>query len=462
MSTQKSSGIDLSILLSYVVLVFIGLLMIYSTTFNDYESSMWSLSSPFGGQAMYAVISLFVVLILSNISWHLWDTISAALYGLGIVLLFAVIIFGSEIKGAKSWLIIGPLSLQPGEFAKVSTALLLSSLLSSVHVKLDNLKSQAYLAGIMGLPALLIIAQPDPGSALTYLSFIIVFYRYGMPVVYYLGLIALFFVTILSLNSGFYATACVITLVSAALTSKVSLKNYIPGLIMIAVALSCFLLFRYGHGLYALLLCLVFLVVHLTLFFSSSRSYERLIIISAIGILSVLSFASTYAFNNVLKPHQQDRINVWLNPEKSDPRGSYYNLAHSKLAIGSGGISGKGYMNGTMTKLNYVPEQTTDFIFSSIGEEQGFLGSAAVICLFLFLILRIIKIGEQSDINYIRAFCYCIAGILFVHFFVNIGMTMGISPVIGIPLPFISKGGSSLLAFSIMIGIVLNMSKQKR
>jgi len=177
--------------------------------------------------------------------------------------------------------------------------------------------------------------------------------------------------------------------------------------------------------------------------------------------LCMLSFVSFYAFTNILKPHQQDRINVWLQPEKCDPRGSLYNLLQSKLAIGSGGLTGKGFLEGNLTKLNYVPEQTTDFIFSSIGEEQGFIGSALVVILFVILVLRIIRIGERSKHAFILCTAYGIAGFIFFHFFINIGMTMGLSPVIGIPLPFISKGGSSLLAFTIMIGIVLNMSKAR-
>ena len=178
-------------------------------------------------------------------------------------------------------------------------------------------------------------------------------------------------------------------------------------------------------------------------------------------LLCLISFSSSYAFSNILKPHQQDRINVWLQPEKCDPRGSLYNLLQSKLAIGSGGLNGKGFLEGTLTKLNYVPEQTTDFIFSSVGEEQGFIGSAALIILFMLVIFRIVNIGERSKHAFVLCFSYGAAGFIFLHFFLNIGMTMGLCPIIGIPLPFISKGGSSLMAFSMMIGIVLNMSKER-
>jgi len=462
LASSSSPRLDFGILFSFVILVAVGLLMIYSTTFNDFPDSMWSIRSSFGTQAAWAVLSLIVVLVFSNIDWHFWDAISAGIYGLGVLLLLLVLLIGSEIKGAKSWLIIGPFSLQPGEFAKVSTALAVSSLLSSVYVKLDQYKSQLYLLGLLLIPAILISSQPDPGSALTYFSLIIVYYRFGMPVPYYLALIAVFFVIILSLTMGFYVAACAILLLAVVLSGKFSSKDYINILLLIVMLLLNVLLYQFGYMPYALIATAIYFIVHFVLLFDSKLFRDRIIVAGSVALLTSMSFLSTYAFDNILLPHQQDRINVWLNPEKSDPRGSYYNLAHSKLAIGSGGLSGKGYLEGTMTKLNYVPEQTTDFIFSSIGEEQGFIGGAAVIVAFLFLVLKIIKVGEQSQVNFCRAFCYCVAGFLFVHFFINIGMTMGISPVIGIPLPFISKGGSSLMAFSIMIGIVLNISKQRR
>ena len=211
--------------------------MIYSTTFNDFSQNMWSFSSPFGVQAIWAVLSLVVVLILFNIDWHFWDMISAGLYGLGILLLLGVLIFGEEIKGAKSWLIIGPFSLQPGEFAKVSTALALSSLLSSVYIQLDKYKSQLYLLGTFLLPAILIILQPDPGSALTFVSLIIVLYRFGMPVPYYLALIAAFFTIILSLTMGFYVTACLILLLTVVLVGNFTLNNYVNLLSLVIILL---------------------------------------------------------------------------------------------------------------------------------------------------------------------------------------------------------------------------------
>jgi rod shape determining protein RodA len=202
----------------------------------------------------------------------------------------------------------------------------------------------------------------------------------------------------------------------------------------------------------------------LSLFYHWKERNAQLVagIIPAILLCAAFSFSSQYLFNNVLKPHQQDRINVWLQPEKCDPRGSLYNVLQSKVAIGSGGLQGKGYLEGTMTKLNYVPEQSTDFIFSTIGEEQGFIGALGIIGLFLALMLRIILIGERTTTRMYRHFAYAVAGFFFIHTFVNIGMTMGLVPIMGIPLPLISKGGSSLLAFSIMLGILLRMDRTGR
>jgi len=182
---------------------------------------------------------------------------------------------------------------------------------------------------------------------------------------------------------------------------------------------------------------------------------------AAVVFGAMLAFASNFAFNNILKPHQQDRLNVWLQPNKADERGSSYNLFQSKLAIGSGGLTGKGYMKGTLTKLNYVPEQSTDFIFCTIGEEQGFVGSLGIIALFLVLLVRITIIAERQRSNFSRNYAYCVAGILFIHFFINIGMTMGLLPIIGIPLPFISKGGSSLLGFTVMIAVLLKLDSKR-
>lgn len=461
-SGRRSSGIDWILVFSYLALVTIGLMMIYTTTYNDYgEDSMWSLRSPVGSQLIFAALSFVLIIFLSVLDWHVWNTLSLPAYTVGILLLILLFFIGTEIKGAKSWISLGPGNLQPSEFAKLATALFAASLLSSVQTKLSQLKSQVLMVGIMSLPAFLIILQPDPGSALTFLSLLIVYYRFGMPQIYYVSMLLLFLTVVFSLTQGFIVVASALFFIGSVFLTNISKKDILPVMLLASLLLVNILCYQFDVMHVALGLNIIYLLSRLFFLHRPQNIISPLSILSGIALLCIISFGSSFAFDHLLKPHQQDRINVWLQPEKCDPRGSLYNLLQSKLAIGSGGLTGKGYLNGTLTKLNYVPEQTTDFIFSSIGEEQGFLGGIGVIVLFTIMVLRLISIGEHSKYSFVRAYCYAVAGFIFCHFFVNIGMTMGISPVIGIPLPFISKGGSSLLSFSIMIGIALNMSKEK-
>ena len=461
-SKRRNPSIDWILLMTYMALVIIGLVMLYTTTFNDYsQRGMWSLSSPFGIQVLWAAISLSFLLIVSFINWQVWNSLSILLYVIGVLSLLLVLIIGTEVKGAKSWLSLGPWSLQPSEFVKLATALFCATLLSSIQTKLKEFRSQLMMIGIMILPALLIVIQPDPGSALTFFSLMIVYFRFGMPVHYYLAALFLFLTVVFSLTQGFYFVSSAIVMVCIFITSRVEKILSLPIFLLTALFLGNVLLFQFDQMFIALIINGIYLLTHLFILDRFRNIYSKLSIIGVALFLGFISLSSSFVFEEVLRPHQQDRINVWLQPEKCDPQGSLYNLLQSKLAIGSGGMTGKGFLNGTLTKLNYVPEQSTDFIFSSIGEEQGFLGSVSVVILFLILSLRILRIGEQSNYGFVRAFCYAIVGFIFFHFFINIGMTMGISPVIGIPLPFISKGGSALLSFSIMIGMIINMSKEK-
>ncbi len=461
-SKRRSASIDWILLITYVALVIIGLLMLYTTTYNDYSHrGMWSLSSPFGIQVLWASISVVLLLIVSFVDWHVWNSLSIILYIVGILSLLLVLVIGAEIKGARSWLTLGPWSIQPSEFMKLATALFCASLLSSIQIKLKEFRSQFMMIGVMILPALLIVIQPDPGSALTFLSLMIVYFRFGMPVQYYLAVFCLFLTVVFSLTQGFFFVSSAILLICIFITSRLE-KVFSPAFFLLAILLlGNILLFQFDKMFVALIINGLYLIGQLFIVDRFRNLYSKLSVIGISLFLGVISLSSSFVFEEVLRPHQQDRINVWLQPEKCDPQGSLYNLLQSKLAIGSGGLSGKGFLNGTLTKLNYVPEQSTDFIFSSIGEEQGFLGSASVVLLFLLLTLRIIRVAEQSNYGFVRAYCYGIVGFVFVHFFINIGMTMGISPVIGIPLPLISKGGSALLSFSLMMGIVVNMSKEK-
>ncbi|MBV6653149.1 MAG: rod shape-determining protein RodA, partial [Mameliella sp.] len=301
------------------------------------------------------------------------------------------------------------------------------------------------------------------GSALVFTSFLLVFFREGLSPIYYIvGIVGS---TLLVLGFIYppvpiiFGTILTGTAVLSYYFEK-SLRTY-AWIAIGLLAIAAYNLSALGYELYMVGGAALFFIAASVIAYQQRNGRLALLMAFFLFLGSGLAFASNYAFNYVLKPHQQDRINVWLQPEKCDERGSLYNLTQSKAAIGSGGLEGKGFLNGTMTKLNYVPEQSTDFIFCTIGEEQGFIGTAGIILLFLLLLLRITVVAERQKSNFARHYAYCVAGILFMHIFINIGMTMGVTPIIGIPLPLISKGGSSLLGFTIMISILLKLDKHR-
>ncbi len=333
----------------------------------------------------------------------------------------------------------------------------LASFLSHHRTRVSDTRDLMVASGIIILPALLVLLQGDAGSALVFLSIFLVLFREGLaiwiPVL--LFIFALLFVLALK-----YDVFVVLPLLLFAggiflLTSVKRKQMHLLvslGMFMLAIA------FAFLDRLDIVIGLSVVYMLYAAIENFITKQIRQVVLLSVgVTILFGFAYTSSYLFTNVLERHQQDRINVWLNPEDCDPRGSLYNILQSKIAIGSGGFTGKGYLQGTMTKLNYVPEQSTDFIYSIIGEEHGFIGSIAVIMLFLILMLRVIDIGERARIPFIRHYAFGVVGVVFTHFIVNIGMTMGLMPVIGIPLPFISSGGSSLLGFSMLIGILLSM-----
>jgi len=324
-----------------------------------------------------------------------------------------------------------------------------------------NTTDQLFAFGLLAIPIGLVMLQPDPGSALTFAAISLILFRSGLHIRYFLLAFALLLATILSIVFSPYLAFSVILTLSLIFILDFSRSNVLSYFIVVAYIISIFAAEKFEFSPIATAIHTVVTLILVQL--NSQKSFWKAQYgsIAVISIIGITSFAISHTYQNILKPHQRDRINVWLKPESSDPRGSLYNLRQSKLAIGSGGFSGKGFLSGNMTKLNYVPEQNTDFIFSTIGEEQGFIGCMGTIALFFILLMRILSIGENSGNAFPLYFSYGVAGLIFAHVFINIGMTIGIAPVIGIPLPFISKGGSSLLAFSIMIGIMLSMGKGK-
>ena len=405
--------IDIWLLLIYLALVTIGLLSIYAAAFNEAHPHIWDLSQNYGKQLLFIGVSLFVGFLLLLIDAKFFNAFAYIFYALSIICLLLVLVVGTKISGSTSWIQLGPISFQPSELAKFCTALALAHYLGEIDTDPSKLSTKLISYGIVFVPMLLILAQGDAGSASVFIIFLFVLYREGMGgKILIIGLVA--------------ATLFILSLCVS--------KWYM----MIGLAV-----------LYALFLLLI------------DRTKKNIWLLTGILLIMVaFVFSVDFAFHHVLKPHQQTRINIILGKEH-DIKGVGYNLNQSMIAIGSGGFSGKGYLNGTMTKYNFVPEQHTDFIFCTIGEENGFLGCFVVIALYLALVLRIIHLAERQRSPFSRIYGYGIACIFFFHFAINIGMTIGLVPVIGIPLPFLSYGGSSLLMFSMMIFVFLKQDANR-
>jgi rod shape determining protein RodA len=479
-----SKNIDWITLSLYMALVLLGILMIYAATAIEFEK-MSFLRSSAGKQATWILISIIALSVIYSLDWKIWQVFAYPLYGMTVASLVAVLLFGQVINGNKGWFIIMGQSIQPAEFAKFGTALAVAGFLSSPNITLRSLRNQIIVFSIIFVPMFLIMLQGDMGSALVFLSFLVVLYREGLSPGYYalgfflLGVLLLglifdpIYVAFILLAVGLWWMAKLVseTKISnlARLARITRMGNYVA---WITGALGLILIWQPGFfglnnfwkglgdeqaRLYGpILMALVFFP---WMFFQWARKgFNRVGLVTAAILVGVgLSYSANFVVFKALKPHQADRILVWLTPDKCKECKSWYNLTQSKNAISSGGFLGKGYLQGSMTRLSYVPEQPTDFIFCTVGEEHGFLGSMVVICLFLALLIRLTVLSERQRSNFARVYGYCLAGILFFHVLLNLGMTMGLMPIIGIPLPFISRGGSSLLGFSVMIGVMLKM-----
>ena len=397
----------------YALLMLFGWINIYASQYNDDSAMVIDFSSRYGKQLFFICISSFVAFLILIIDWKFFYSLSYIFYVAIILLLIGVLFKGGITGGATSWFEFGSFKFQPSEFAKFTTALALAKYYNKLNTKRKSLREKLNTYAIIILPFLLIILQNDLGTALVYAGFILVLYREGLS-----GNILIFGLII--------AILFVVTL----LVEKTILIPFLAG-----IALIIFLLSR--------------------------RKKKELLLIMGILITCIsFIFSVDYIFNDVMAPHQKKRIDILLGKE-FDPHGAGYNLIQSKIAIGSGGFSGKGFLNGTQTRFDFVPEQSTDFIFCTIGEEWGFLGSFFFISLFLSLLFRVLFLAERQRSNFSRIYGYSVATILFMHFTINIGMTIGLLPVIGIPLPVISYGGSSLLGFTILLFIFLNLDSYR-
>ena len=465
-SNNLLANIDWVSILLYLLLVFIGWLNIYAAVYDENHSSIFDISQKYGKQLVWigaAFVLAFLVLLTDS---KFFTTFSMVIYGIMIFLLIAVLFLGTETKGARSWFEIGDFRIQPAEFAKFATNLAIAYVMSRHNFKVMRFSSLLTIGLILALPAGLMILQNDTGSALVYSSFILVLFREGLhgSILLLCFVAAAIFVMAL-LYSPF---TVLLVIIGGSLIAFYYYRHDIRELFQIILFIGC------GFGLFALIkwifnlsisdyymLLIVYVITSITAIYPIyKRKMKNMIPLLLISWLCVGAAPSVnYVFDH-LQSHQQDRINELLGI-KVDPKGTGYNVTQSKIAIGSGGLLGKGFLQGTQTKLNFVPEQSTDFIFCTVGEEWGFMGSMIVVALLTAFILRIIKLAERQRSSFSRIYGYGVASILFFHVAVNIGMTIGMVPVIGIPLPFFSYGGSSLWSFTILIFIFLRLDANR-
>ncbi len=401
-----TNNIDWSCVVIYSVLVLLGWLNIYSSSLSSMEGTSEK-------QFLFIVLSIPLIFVVLFVDGKFYEKYASVIYIVSLLSLVGLFAFGKTIAGQRCWYGFGSFTLQPSEFAKAATALALAKYLSDSQINLSNINRQIQALAIVCLPVLLILPQPDPGSALIFSAFFLVLYREGLPSWY--------------IWTGF----------SAILLFVLSLLLEPQYVILLAL--------------------LAIIIIHF-----KSRLANRNLVLSAIlfALISGFVLSANYVFTNVFKQHHRDRFNILLG-KTVDMKGIGYNTNQSEIAIGSGGFFGKGFLEGTQTKGGFVPEQHTDYIFTTVGEEWGFLGSLLVIALFVTLLLRIIYLSERQKTKFSRVYGYCVAGILFIHFFVNIAMVVGIFPTIGVPLPFFSYGGSGLWGFTILLFIFLKMDANK-
>ena len=412
---NKSTGFDWISILLFLLLVAFGWVNIYSASLNDSAQGFFDLSQTYGRQGLFIGLSVVLIIFILSVEAKFYERFSSVIYLASLLSLLGLFVFGKTISGATSWYAFGGFSIQPSEFAKAATALALAKYLSDIQTNIKSFKHQLGAFLIIILPALIIVPQPDPGSALVYAAFFFPLYREGLSGGYLL--VGLSFISLF-----------VFTLLFGAIWVSV-------GVVFLAL---------------------------LILFFNRKKKKKhigRYIAISAVSML--FAFSVNYIFHNVFEQRHRDRFNIVLGKEV-DSKGIGYNTNQSEIAIGSGGWTGKGWTQGTQTKGNFVPEQHTDYIFSTVGEEWGFAGTATVVLLFIALLMRLIFVAERQKSKFSRVYGYSVVGILFIHFLVNIGMVIGIFPTVGIPLPFFSYGGSGLWGFTILLFIFIKLDSNRK
>lgn len=459
----------------YLILLVCGWFSVCGASYDYGEPNFLDFGTRAGKQLMWMGCSLCLGFVLLMLEDKFYDTYAYLIYGILLLLLFGTIFNPHEIKGSRSWIVLGPVSLQPAEFAKFATALALAKFMGEYTFSMKRKKHMLAALGIILLPMVLIVLQKETGSALVYLSFFLVLYREGMTgSILFAGICAVvYFIVGVRFSAdlmpdettpwGAFSVWGLIVLLSGLLFYSYAKLHrrfacYIlgvsGGVILLAVLFSCYVI-PFNVVIVEIVLAAAIVLYLLYLYYRERLANYLYILVFTVGS-AVFFYSIDYVFNNVLEAHQKVRIEVLLGIT-DDPAGAGYNVNQSKIAIGSGGFWGKGFLNGTQTKLKYVPEQDTDFIFCTVGEEQGFFGSALVLLLFTAFILRLMVLSERQTSRFGRVYGYCVLSIFFFHLFINIGMVLGVTPVIGIPLPFFSYGGSSLWGFTILLFVFLRI-----
>ena len=476
--TNIKYALDRTVIGIYLFLVVFGWLNIYGASYDFDQSSIFDFSNRAGKQFVWVLTGIGLAGVILLLDSRLYSYFAYVFYGLVLLLLIATIFLAADVKGSRSWLVFGPVSFQPAELAKTATALALAKFMSAYNYKLKGWKDLIIPLLIIAVPFMLIVLQKETGSALVFAAFLLVFYREGMSgLVLLLGVLAIVLFVLAIRFSQVPVLADGGTLGMVLAMGLVLLIQFVyafvfnshrkEALILLLGVLAATLVFyvldiwlpiNYDYAA----ISVVFLSSIYWFITARLKRFKQYVLLALISLGSIVfTFSADYLFDRVLEPHQQIRIKVLLNMEQ-DLRGAGYNVNQSKIAIGSGGLFGKGYLNGTQTKLKYVPEQDTDFIFCTVGEEWGFVGSTVLLLVYLWLLLRILKIAERQKNRFNRIYGYCTASIFFFHLMINIGMVIGVMPVIGIPLPFLSYGGSSLWSFTLMLFILLRLDAARK
>ena len=470
---MKSSGnniflnLDWITILIYLALVFLGWINIYAAVYSEEHQSILDIGQQYGKQMIWILAGLFLAICVLIVDSKFYVAFSYHIYALMMLLLLAVLFVGKEINGARAWFEIGGVALQPAELGKFATSLAIAKYMSQFNFKMGRTKSYIVLGTLILLPALMIIMQNDTGSALVFASFILVFYREGMPDIILVGGITAIILFILALLWTQFQILILLVIASLIIFTilRQSYKDGIIGFIIVSVLYGGLFglksIIGFDASPFQLLIITSIITVIIFIIYGLSKHIRQAWFVLLFFIFSIsITLSVNYFYRNILISHQRDRVDNLLGI-KNDLLGAGYNVHQSKIAIGSGGILGKGFLKGTQTKYNFVPEQSTDFIFCTVGEEWGFIGTTVVILLFLTLLIRLIFLAERQRSAFSRIYGYGVACILFFHILINISMTIGLAPVIGIPLPFFSYGGSSLWSFTVLLFIFIRLDASR-